>query len=645
MGRLQLRAMATHGIASAYATSSPGPRSAGTRSWLWPALWRANDMSPRYSHYLLPARGGRFPSRIVCLGVRGQVLQGNPPAGPERSALADWSAVLLTRKDGEYRVSGDFASTRKGYWWDLLRGPLGRPGTTWVVSPHACRCWALLGLWDMLDMGFITLRRPTASLTARTVSAGRASREGTLVDTDPPSILRCWMPGVPGTLMWVDPRNWGAGCSDWTGGPALVARRVAGLVQSWCAALQSLSLGSLQATAGGQALHGWRVGHFHPGVWAHVHPGVLKLEEDGFHGGRAEAHRLGKVEGLGYYLDIRSAYAWACATFDLPVRLGGYAEGDEGLGLIQQHGAWNCLADVSLETDRPYFPCRKGPDTIYPVGRFRCVLPGPELVLARHLSTLHKVHRVAWYTCEPALRGYARYIHTARSLAEMNGDTDLAACLKQLLVSLPGKLAQRAWHWQSLPDLPAPAPYASWGQPNREGGWTRYRSLAFLVQRCVPAGWAPDAVPAMSAWITSAVRVRLLEEIETAGWENTVYNDTDGLIVLPEGYRRLGRPPLLPGAPLGSLTLRAALDDLAIHGIKHYRAGDLVVCAGLPRGEPVIVDGKERFWEDATPSEQIRRRVRPDALRELRPFERGLAYRHGVVGPDGRVSPIRLEEW
>jgi hypothetical protein len=103
-----------------------------------------------------------------------------------------------------------------------------------------------------------------------------------------------------------------------------------------------------------------------------------------------------------------------------------------------------------------------------------------------------------------------------------------------------------------------PCPLRQLGQPTRDGGWMRYRSVAFLVQRCVPMGWAPDAVPAMSAWITSAVRVRLLEEMEWAGWENTVYNDTDGLIVLPEGYSRLGSPVRPFTAELGALTLRGS---------------------------------------------------------------------------------------
>lgn len=602
-------------------------------------------MAPRYSRYLLPARGGRFPGRVLCLDVRGRPSLATGAAGVERSTLAGWSAVLLERHDGAYRLSREVSGTQAGPLWETLTALLARRGTIWVVSPRASRAWALLGLWERLEEGFVTLRRPAVSLTAPSVSTGRSRREGTLLAGDPPSMLRCWVPGVPGTLVWMDPRNWGAGCSVWTGSGGLVARRVAATVKSWCTALQSLSLGSLQATVGSQALHGWRAGHFWPGVWTHVHPAVLQLEADGFHGGRAEAHQLGQVEGHSYYLDIRSAYPWACATFDLPVRLGGYAEGIEAEVMIASRQPWNCLADVSIETDRPYFPVRRGPDTIYPVGRFRCVLPGPELVVARHLSTLRTVHRAAWYVCEPALQSYALAVYEARCQAEDDGDTDLAACLKQLLVSLPGKLAQRAWRWQDMPNLPAPAPYATWWQPGRDGEWIRYRSVAWAVQRCVPMGWAPDAVPAMSCWITSAVRVRLLEEIETAGWENTIYNDTDGLMVGPEGYGRLGAPRRGRRAALGELTLRAVIDNLTIHGIKHYRADNTVVCAGQPRGAPVLVDGKERWWEDVTPTEQIRRCNRPDALRELRPFERGPAYRHGVVAPDGRVSPIRLEEW
>jgi len=42
---------------------------------------------------------------------------------------------------------------------------------------------------------------------------------------------------------------------------------------------------------------------------------------------------------------------------------------------------------------------------------------------------------------------------------------------------------------------------------------------------------ADFAFPAVSTYITSIIRSKLLNLIEKAGWDNVIYFDTDGLIV------------------------------------------------------------------------------------------------------------------
>jgi hypothetical protein len=173
-------------------------------------------MAPRYSHYLLPVRGGRFPGRVLCLSVSGELSGATGTVGVERSTLAGWSSVLLERHDGAYAWKWDLSGRHEETFWAGLRMLLAQRGTTWVVSPHACRAWALLGLWERLEAGSVTLRRPAVPLAGGTVSALRARREGTLLAEDP---HRCYGYGYPGRR-----ERW-SGATPGTGGQVAATGR------------------------------------------------------------------------------------------------------------------------------------------------------------------------------------------------------------------------------------------------------------------------------------------------------------------------------------------------------------------------------------------------------------------------------------
>jgi hypothetical protein len=184
-----------------------------------------------------------------------------------------------------------------------------------------------------------------------------------------------------------------------------------------------------------------------------------------------------------------------------------------------------------------------------------------------------------------------------------------------------------------------------WWHVDDEGNANKWRSVAWKVQRSVYAGFAQDAVPALSAWIYSQVRMRLWELICQAGRDNVYYVDTDSLIVNYMGWVRLGCPGYTSAPQLGQLTLRGEYQYCNISGIKYYACDGQVVCSGRPKGKHRDAGDGKHYWYEPGPEDYWRRKQRPEAYSVLRRYERLPDYRHGNVHHDGSISPIVKEEW
>jgi hypothetical protein len=623
-------------------------------------------MAPRYDHFLQPAKGGRWPQRLICVDCQGTYgpVSGHPAREAEQ--LARWSALCLTRQAPTYTIVCQIAGSRADTWWQGLAELLDRPGTVWILSYRCARIWSLLNLWERIeDERLLLTTDPGRARTEAPVSvrdlrpdgecppelpAAASVRQlrkqipGFLVIEDPPNILRGRLPGRPGRLLWLDVRNWGMECpADCAAGNDVSAWLASSLGQM-APVLHALNLGSLQATAASQAMHGYRCGYYTGGIYCHAERRVLKGEAASYYGGRAEAFRLGAIGPALWHVDYRSQYASVCANSRLPVRLAGELQ-HPGRADAEQHcHGTAALARVTLDTDEPAYPYRVGAYTIWPVGRFTTTLAGPELLDALVKERIVRWHWIAWYEMEEALRDYAKSLSHLRDTAERDGARTLASMVKRLLVSLPGKLGQRVRTWQLCPDGFIDLLYGEWLGRDSHGAPTRFRSIGGTVWREVIGDFLPDAVPAMAAWITSEARVRLLNAIRTAGWEHVYYVDTDSLFVDEEGWWRLRASGLVRPGQLGFLRLLAGPAVVEIRGIKYYVQDGQVTCAGLPRGVCTDAGTGNHYWYELTPTEAARKGLRPAAVRELRPYQRRPEYLHGMVGDDGRVTPFRLDE-
>jgi hypothetical protein len=213
-----------------------------------------------------------------------------------------------------------------------------------------------------------------------------------------------------------------------------------------------------------------------------------------------------------------------------------------------------------------------------------------------------------------------------------------------MLVAIVGKMGQRERRWVNVPNYPADKPYGYWYQESPDSELTRWRSIAWQVQKETIGQWAPDAVPAIASWITSLGRMKLLRYIRAAGWSTVLYCDTDALIVTEEGYRKLCNANLVRDCSLGYLQLKEVTNECCIYGIKHYRIGGRLVAAGLPKNATIISQQESRIEFRSGPADYIRRDNRPSASSRISAYHSQADYRHGTQLPNGRIEPFRLNE-
>src|SRR3984893_2440051 len=215
---------------------------------------------------------------------------------------------------------------------------------------------------------------------------------------------------------------------------------------------------------------------------------------------------------------------------------------------------------------------------------FATMLGGPELADAvkqcRDVSTLE----YAMYEMAHATHEFARRMWDIRATADDRNEPDVSMWAKSVMVSLAGKLGYRHKRWEVDPLAVCSRPWDEWYQHDGQGGMARWRSLGSVCQREITGGYGPDACPAMAAFITSYGRMRLLQAIRTAGWENVGYCDTDSLVVSDDGLRRLRAAGYDASSGLGDLILCAGPSDVEICGIKHYVEDGRVKCSGSPKG-------------------------------------------------------------
>jgi hypothetical protein len=642
----------------------------------------------RHSHLVRRHHAATFPTQWLSVHCDYTAAPVVVPAPGQSLVLRGWACAGMVGRAGRYGPTRWWQGEDAASFWAALEARLAKGGVIWCISEDALLHWQLLGLWDRADRGAVLLAgrkeqshgdsvgagvpevsgqhdgphpggergrecgvrrlRPDNSRDNRAGGRGRQRRKeqwaALCVSGGGPTIVDAKCPGRAGRFRIVDAANYGLARLATPRRGVDSSARCIDFARRAVSTLADDAAGSWQPTAASQAMATWR--HAHQTVLSLVDASVKAshLLEDCSYGGRCEAHRLGTIARTVYHLDVRCMYASCYQSQRLPVAP--TAAGQSGLcpRTLNPERARRMAARVLLATTRPVYPVRdkRTQLTVWPVGTFETTLAGPELAYALRAGHVQAIERWVEYQCEPLLASYGDWV--LGLIDRCSDDADMRAWAKQLAVSIVGKFCQRDLAWVNAP-FPREHPWmGEWDVRRGDLVWEHWRSVAGITQKRICRGWSFHAMPAVAAWITSMARVELLRLIDRAGWEHTLYYDTDSLIVDAEGMKRLCMNGEVRPSVAGALQVKGVHREGYIYGIKAYTLDGVLTLAGrlplpLPGAEMRSGSGGQaRTSANLPPIRSILHGPEEVAL------PRRSEYRHGTVGRDGRVLPFVFHE-
>lgn len=619
----------------------------------------------RYMHYVEKSKSRQWPECVLCVSVVAKEQVIHHGSTGEVQEMDHWSALCLHLDGGVYLAGSSWAGRNPQTFWKELKRLWRKYGNVWILSADCDLDWSTLGLWEMIENEQVQvhfpiptwdqaaedlLRRvrekdPGASgvLSPRSVSRLRSRPQGALLCGGPPNVASFRFGAEGGFMTWVDLRNYGVYMTSADGVGAEACRVMEGWWNDWKRMVDDYFDCGPRWTVGDTAYSGWKRAYMNVPVLAHDCPEALHLEQAAYFGGRCEAFYIGHVPEKVYHLDFRSLYPSVCIDEPLPARLIETYPKDGPVPTIDQLDPKCMIATVTLETELPAFPFRRDNDVIFPVGKFCTTLAGPELAMTYSCGAIRSVHAAAKYEMSPILSDYMTSMYWSRCMAEGSGAKHLQSSIKHLLVSLPGKFAQRSRRWIEEPEEWTEHLYSVWWGSDEAGNPCRYRCLGGNVQREQLDGFAYDAVPAIGAWITSLGRRKLMHAIWNAGSKNVYYCDTDSLLVNASGLDNLRAQNMVRPSTLGYLDIKGEVEKCEIRGIKWYVEDGKVTCAGQPRGEKYNCGDGEHYRMKVPLHAYLSRNERPQCELKEFSYSRDTSYRHGQVCANGIVLPFHLE--
>lgn len=559
----------------------------------------------RYEGYLRPSvKPAAWPARWVVVTATGTP---QPVGGRERiraTGLKGWYACEVQMSGPTVKHVENSCGSDVSGLWRLLTVAAAKPGPTWCLSARALYDWTLLGLWERLQLGTVTIRPSRQRRNPTPGERGQGRETGILMAADPPSAALLLIGEEKYALTWVCARNYGWHPDRVPAGSADTVQYLVDAVRSASLLLDRHQLGGWCITPGAMAFRAWRARYLKGSIYVANDARTNCLADESGSGGRVLSVRRGSCVQRAYAVDARGLYPALCAHGRIPMRLRATYQGPTPAGNAVNGRPAQCIARVGIRCRHPIYPRRERGRTDYPVGDFLTTLAGPELERAVKYGHVTSVMEAQEHDTETVLADFARAAYAMRCDAEKTGQAPAAALAKALAVSLVGKLAQRVQTWEECEADYADPWWGEWWGSNADGTAVRYRSLAGAVSRLRTGGLAPFAVPLMASWIWSAGRVWLWERMAVAGLKEVLYADTDGMIVTERGYGRLCDNDYIRDNEWGELRLVLGPAECEVFGPKCVRIGERIISAGRPLDQR---EGKE-----ATPGYWFRRPFKAD---------------------------------
>jgi len=402
------------------------------------------------------------------------------------------------------------------------------------------------------------------------------------------------------------------------------------------------NLGNFGVTTPHLAFNSFRHRFMKTKIYITSNQDVEKLEMDSYHGGRTEAFFVGEVkESPIYVLDVNSLYPSVMKGNKYPVRLvtHGYKLSREALKKLLEK--YLVIAKVHIKTDKPLYPKKNG-KLIFPIGKFWTTLATPELKIALERGDILGIKDYAVYESAEIFTFYVDFFYSLRKQAKEKRDKVMDLMSKLFLNSLYGKFGQRTSRYSVEGELPNKEGVEFGKMIDEQGNVNSYIVINGKMFKVEKEDLSFDSFPAISSHVTSYARVKLLEYIQIAGWENVYYVDTDSLFVNQKGLENL--KAFIDNKELGKLKLEKQFEHLTIRGAKDYKSEKDEKIKGVPYKALRLQDNKFEYTQFLKTKTLIHKQLLNQiATREIvKELQR--KYDKGLIAKDGRVLPLEFKE-
>lgn len=616
----------------------------------------------RHAHYLRRGNPVGWPATSVAVSVVCSSQDQTDKQRIRETKLSTWSAVKWTGLGAEESNVAHGSGTDAAGFWKWLVEQAGKGGSVWVWQMGASHGLTMLGFWRLLELGLWSLDGFDPMNGMKMDSGAKQPFHGLCVIQDAPTVIMARPVLGKAMFRFVDVRNLGLeswkDVSDdiyWTNLESgeqsgtkwskqrLALERVTALsswLKEWYQAIKDMDLGGLRHTASAQSWHGWRCKHLQGPLLVHANEQAIRIERDSIHSGRCECFTLGRVNDRVYQVDASAFYPSLAEDYKLPVRLAWHGSCDTKLAVKHTENGLCVIARGTVCTDRPIVPVTREELTIFPVGEFETTLCWPEWQALLDGGASVEITEAAVYEPGRPVQRFMRHLWGFRERYARENRKARVACVKRMANSLIGKFAAWDMGWRDEPTIGIGLPFATWPRINAATHVKeRWRSIAWHTQREVCNGESQDSIPAIASWVYSLARSVLLRWMETAGWENVHYTDTDSIWCSRKGFERLSEAGLIGNGERGLLRLVCVHDWAEFLGVKYYATPRGITCAGITDNYGMAAGGGFEFWTPEKMGDSLRRKEPPGERLLGYRIPETRKYRHGIVGPDGRVRP------
>lgn len=359
------------------------------------------------------------------------------------------------------------------------------------------------------------------------------------------------------------------------------------VIKRLCEFLERHNLSKLRATKGALSMSIFKHKFYKPKkdklytqIAIHDIKDSIKLEKDSYRGGISDCYRIGKYENL-YKMDINSMYPKEMRDERIPIRLEAYysesnfKQKDLFLLYNKLKSTNGFIMDVliDLTKENAYILNRFNDKCLFTYGKFRISLCTPELKFVEKYGKILHIYRMSVYRMANIFKKFITFFNDLKVKYGKENNQVFRNFCKFIMNSNYGKWSQRKINYIKV--------------DHQTKEFFKYQDVilemindkADLIDKNMPIIYLgvlidhfeayiinkqfyllkqsqdndKESFVAISSFITSYSRMKLISFLKIAKRENSYYSDTDSIIVNRDGYNNLLKQKCIDDYELGKL--------------------------------------------------------------------------------------------